>query len=182
MKEPKQKIFEEPFVDYPYVQLSDNEIQEVRDFAAKMNKRKTANKDTFRCDHNNTLGFAGEVAFAKYYELNNTLELFEGGDLYDFEVFSLMDGDTGTIDVKTIDFNGGDLLIQAAKELTADAYCLVERRGDYYGIIGFASRSEVAKATIHPSGEYSPVKVRRIPRDELMYPPESDTLSNSRHQ
>jgi hypothetical protein len=172
----KEELFGEPFENSPYVKLTESEVDELLRFASKLESVRVANRDTFKCARKDVAGFGGEFAFSKYYDLPYSYELKEGGDAYDFTVRHSPSGNSGTIDVKTITFGGGDLLIQASRQLTSDCYFLVEKRGSAFGLIGYVSRSEAAEATIHPGGDYSPVAVRRIPREALHKPPEPDEI------
>lgn len=175
----KEDIFGEPFKNYPYVQLTDSENRILNEFIGELEQRRSPNRDTFKCAVNDAAGFGGELAFSKYYGLDYSLELKEGGDSFDFRVMDSKSGDTGKIDVKTITFGGGDMLIQDSRPLTSDLYFLVEKRGQAYGLIGYARRSEVAQADVYPPGVYSPVQVKRIPREALHESPESDRITET---
>lgn len=165
-----------PFTSSPFVKLTDSEIEYLKEIADKMNSQ-SINSNTFRYGPNNLVGFGGEIAFAKYYNLPYNWEEIDGGDEYDFKVLDTESGNVGTIDVKTITYENGDLLIPYHRELSADAYFLLERRQErYYGIIGVATKEKVKNERVEPKGSYSPIKVRRVPREKLSPIPESSQI------
>lgn len=174
----KDDIFGEPFTDYPYVRLSAEEVEEVKRLAKEIyySNIYSSAGDFDKSFMSNHIGSLGEFAFAKYYGLDFNDEVLHGGDSYDFKVYHVPSDESGTIDVKTISFNGGDMLIQTSRELKTDVYALVEKRGSAFGLIGYQTASEVAQATSHPPGVYSPVEVRRIPREALQPLPDPDDI------
>lgn len=177
----KEEIFGEPFEDYPYVRLSEKEVAKAKKLAQDIYYSNvfSSKGDFDKGLMSNNIGAAGEFAFSKYYGLEFNDEVLHGGDSYDYKVKHLPSQTVGTIDVKTISFTGGDMLIQTSRELKADLYVLVEQRGSAYGLIGYAKRPAVASADSHPPGAYSPVRVRRIPRDALQPVPEPSELEGA---
>jgi hypothetical protein len=177
----KEEVFDsEPFENSPYVELEEEQVDKAKEIAKEISSLMgITGRGNFSSTHQpDILGKLGEYAFAEFYGLEPNKTVNECGDEYDYLVYSHISEKAGTIDVKTISFAGGDMLIQASRELKADVYFLVEKRGDAYGIIGYCSRSEAAQAEVYPPGEYSPVSVRRIPRETLHKPPKSAELQD----
>lgn len=165
----RSEIFGEPFEDYPFVKLKEKEVEKAKRLAQEIYYANIFSQkgDFDKGLMSNNIGAAGELAFSKYYGLGFNDQVLHGGDDYDYKVKHVPSDTVGTIDVKTISFTGGDMLIQTSRELKADLYVLVEQRGSAYGFVGYAKRSTVAEADSHPPGVYSPVRVRRILRGSL---------------
>lgn len=120
-------------------------------------------------------GLMGEWAVAIRYgfALDDT-DRIDGDGGVDFR-FKHKSGKVGTMDVKTIEFRGGDMLVPLYNGLNADVYYLCERRNDSIGHVGLATKNDVKSAETNT--EKFPVDVKQIPRNELRDPPAPRDLS-----
>lgn len=170
-----------PFDDCPSVELTDKQIGRAVNLAERVSKKPNAKISFGNNYHANTAiaGFSGELAFLKYYQLNDELEYLTGGDNgWDYKVWTEKLNDSLTIDVKTITYPVGDLLIRKDRherlkkdDILPDAYCLIEKRHQLFGIVGFLWSREVTDYQSFPTGVFSPVEVYKIPREKLSTPP-----------
>lgn len=176
MNERKEEIlFGEPFDDFPYVTLSDEQVNEILKVTEQIDRIVTP--ETLKLTANQaSLGFMGEMAVAKYYDLDFNILKGESDGGYDFHVYHTPSDKSGTIDVKTISYAGGDLLIPQRHKINADVYLLVEKRNDAFGLIGTAKASQVAKATIKDEREGFKCPTRVVSRPRLTPVPEPDKL------
>lgn len=162
--------------------LSAGEAKMCKEIATRISEfNGVMGEGNFSTGHNpDFLGECGEYAFAQYYGLEPNTEVLESGDTSDYEIICKPSGERATVDVKTISYENGDMLIQNSRELKSDLYFLVEARGDTYYIIGYVRRSTAEEAGVYPPGEYSPVSVKRIPRSELQEPPGGNRVMEPR--
>lgn len=168
-------LFGPKFPDCPSVELTEREVRELLKITTQIDQIVT--DETLKLTANQaSIGFLGEYAVAKYYnlEFNILKEQSDGG--YDFYVYHVPSEEHGTIDVKTRDFGGADLLVPERHELTADAYMLVEKRGSCFGLKGTAKASEVAKAEIKTCEEGFKVPTRFICANNLTEVPSKRSL------
>lgn len=168
------------------VELTDEEIVKSVELADQMDI-KVPNKQTFYYPNRNRIGIEGEFAFAKYYGLGDPKLYKNGGDTYDYHVYSKRSKKNVTIDVKTITYPEGDMLIQVSKYqdkflsgTLPTAYFLIEKRGNNYAIIGYIKAKDVLTYDIYPEETYSPVEVYHIPRDDLNPAPDPEILEPAR--
>lgn len=158
------------FTDHDYITIPEKVDEQLAEIARKQTEgnKDTRDFDTDNYEKANYKGLCGEWVFSAYYGVQFEPEIARADDNYDFELEHIPSGTIGKVDVKCIEFEGGDLLVRAWKKLTASHYFLTEKRNRDVGLIGVATRDMVDNAKIYPEGVYSPVKVRRVPRDKLI--------------
>lgn len=168
-------IFSDPFEQYPYVELSDDDYSKIKKVVESLESIRFQT-DRALTSKAKSVGIAGEYAFAKYYGLDFDVCLGEDDGGYDYKVMEHPSGVIGTIDVKSTDYNGGNLIMEAEQEVRADTYFLVEKRGDAFGLIGYAKRSTVANAPIYGPEKNFRCPTRFIERDKLRNVPPRDAI------
>lgn len=160
-----------PFTNTPYITLGNEVEQNIKQIATVRDQQHRGAKQTTHsgiADTTNShyVGLCGEVAVSIYYDIpfETRTNLLNGDDGNDFTVYYKPQHQIGTLDVKTIQYNGGDLLIPTRKA-QADSYFLCELRGAHVGLIGTATKEMVLHA--HIEREKFPEQCYQIPRDEL---------------
>lgn len=164
-----------PFSNCPSVELNEEEMHELRKLSDQMYNLNLDN-DVHLCNDKNELGLMGEYAFAKYYDLDFSYVLGEGDLGFDYKVYNQKVGATGTIDVKTTKFTDGHLLVRTDKSLDADAYFLIVKVGNEFGLVGAAYKHDLENANVKTFKRES----RAIEQGDLrtVPPPERYTLVN----
>lgn len=168
--------------NFPTVYLSDREYQKGRELARQIADKYSywnsglygyarGRDDTY---NKGETGILGELAVAKYYDFEVDGLIPDSGDGgYDFYVRNTTSGVQGALDVKTITFSGGGLIIDPDRYV-ADAFILVERRIQNFGLVGIINSEDVKEFSRR--GDKFPNNPYFVPPEELQPVPNPDIL------
>lgn len=140
---------------YPYIELTHEEIQIMRNEARKIvgsepatiNQGKDFSNNISESIDRGTMGICGEYVLAKYYGLDYDRIFYDDPD----GGIDLVLPNGLTVQVKTRDgqrYKEPDLGIPINQKLKANVYYLVEKNDKYFSLIGWATKQTVQKADI----------------------------------